>query len=205
MSITLTKNTKIRLWDLLQTVEDISEDFTFGDMLRLMVNIDGLEDWQTVQLLRCPNLSDYIEECFLENPPEGSLESEYDTDFIKAEFSIVCYSERIDSGKKGQDATLELEVFGMAENTEGELESFSVEFTPLYELRDVPFRLSSDHTFLDVSKREDRVTRPSWMPRVLDLFESVAFEISMHGSPTARNQNLKDLQETLKRYKEEEE
>lgn len=197
---------------------EIAEDFTLGDLCRIMDRFEDIDIEIFSALLRCP-LKPFLDECL--RPGDTSTESKSDLHAIC--LSWECEYDMGTETHSSPASSLELCVDGIGDiweeyqpggrcYEEGQntthCNRYGIELTPLYALRDLPLRIDpimtvrpsltqeASHTSLDI---------PAPDVTVLQLIHALFWELSFFGTPEQRDAAREKLGQQVKRIEAGEE
>lgn len=205
--ILLNKDYKMRLQDLMSPIE-IADDFTLGDLCLIITQFDELDLEDFSKIIQWP-IAGFLIECL-------DLEKEACSDlhYLRLTWQY--------SYEKGETpwGSMRLEVDAIGEiwddyqpggqfYEEGKDYSncnhWGISFSPLYEMKNLPIRI--EPKMLLYRELEYPMTEENYFPApdvtLLDLIYSLFWEFSFYGGPEQRDEISFDLQETVRKIKEE--
>jgi hypothetical protein len=207
----------LRVADLMAPVE-IAEDFTLGDLCRIINHFEDIDIETFSTLLHCP-LEPLLEECL--RPRDTSSLPKSDLHYIRLFWE--CEYDACTQDRSPSASSLALSVDGIGDIWEeyqpggrfyeegrdaAHCNRYGIELAPLYTLRDLPLRIDpimtvrpsptqkASHPSLDI---------PAPGVTVLQLIHALFWELSFFGTPEQRDAAGEELGQQVKRIKAGEE
>lgn len=201
----------LRVADLM-TPAEITEEFTLGDLCRIIDNFEEMDHETLSALLQCP-VEPFLEECL--RPWDTSHELRSDLHYMRVFWE--CEYDSLTEARWPPVTALWLHVDGIGNIWEDHqpggrfyrdgqdythCNRYAIEMTPLYALRHLPLRIDpimtvqpsltqeSDHTDLDI---------PTPDVTLLQLIHALFWELSFFGTPEQRDAMREELHQRVKR------
>ncbi|MBI3015834.1 MAG: hypothetical protein HYY65_12450 [Candidatus Tectomicrobia bacterium] len=201
----------LQVADLMAPVE-IAEDFTLGDLCRIIDHFEEMDRETFSALLQCP-LEPFLEECL--RPRDAGTEPGSDLHYIRL-FWECEYDLRTET-RWPPVTSLWLHVDGVGDIWEdhqpggrfyeegrdcSQCNRYAVEMTPLYALRHLPLRIDPVMTVrpsLTLESRHTPLDIPAPDVTLLQLIHALFWELSFFGTPEERDATRDELRQQVKR------
>jgi hypothetical protein len=201
---------RLRVGDLLREIE-IADDFTLEELCLTIRDSDEMDLDTLSTLLHC-RLAPFIEDCLRPSAPPPSAPT------LSAIYvAWQCEYDQPGETRWSPTTTLRLDVYGVGEIWEdcqpggqwyeegkdvSRCNTYAIELTPLYELRYLPLTL--DPTMC-IAGSDDPGKTPLTIPApgltLLQLLHALFWEFSFFGTPTQRDTQRAELEETVQQIK----
>jgi hypothetical protein len=198
---------RLRIVDLLREIE-IVDDFTLVELCLTIRDSDEIDLDTLSALIHC-RLAPFIEECLRpSSPPQCSLT------LSAIQVAWQCEYDQPGETRWSPTTTLRLDVYGVGEiwkdhqpggqwyekgKDVSRCNTYAIELTPLYELRHLPIKI--DPT-MRIACSDDPEKTPLEIPAprvtLLQLLYALFWEFSFFGTPTQRDAQTAELEETMR-------
>lgn len=207
--IKISKNMKFDFSDLMRSV-DVDSEFTLRDLLHACIN-SKIPIEILCELCQCNYIKDYYDEA--ESKP---FENDKNIKHLELTFmgnKDIDLQEKEDNshywmfdgvGEKGVMGNDVKQFYSKEEVekllSEGYVEKYAIEFSPMFKLADLPIRISNKIIIEDNLSKEYKIDKIDFRPSInlIELLYWVFWELSFCGSPSDRDGKLQKLDDTVK-------